>query len=36
MPRLVITHAVADIERWLKGKEERVADFSPYARNVKD
>jgi hypothetical protein len=23
MPRVVITHAVADVERWLKGKTER-------------
>jgi hypothetical protein len=36
MPKLVITHAVVDIERWLKGKEERIADFSPHARNVTD
>lgn len=25
MPRIVITHAVADIERWLEGKAERAA-----------
>jgi hypothetical protein len=25
MPRMVITHAVVDIERWLKGKAERAA-----------
>jgi hypothetical protein len=25
VPRIVITHAVADIERWLKGKAERAA-----------
>jgi hypothetical protein len=35
MPKLIITHSVVDIERWLKGKAERVADFSP-ARNVTD
>jgi hypothetical protein len=35
MPKLVITHAVVDVERWLKGKAERVADFAP-ARNVTD
>jgi len=23
MPKLVITHAVADLENWLKGKDER-------------
>jgi hypothetical protein len=36
MPKLVITHQVVEIERWLKGKEERVAAFSPLARNVTD
>jgi len=25
MPRVVITHAVADVERWLKGKADRAA-----------
>ena len=25
MPRIVITHAVQDIDRWLKGKAERAA-----------
>ncbi len=25
MPRIVITHAVEDIERWLQGKAERAA-----------
>jgi hypothetical protein len=36
MRKLVITHAVADIERWLKGKEERAAVIGPYATNVTD
>ena len=36
MPKMVITHTVVDIERWLKGKDERVADVSPYATNVTD
>ncbi len=36
MSKLVITHAVVDIERWLKGKEERVAVIGPYATNVTD
>ncbi len=36
MPKLVITHAVVDIERLLKGKEERVAVIGPYAANVTD
>ncbi len=36
MPKLVITHAVVDIERWLKGKQERAADIGPYATNITD
>jgi hypothetical protein len=36
MPKLVITHAVVDVERWLKGKEERVTAFSPFATHVTD
>jgi hypothetical protein len=36
MPKLVITHAVVDIERWLKGEQERVADIGPYATNITD
>ena len=36
MPKLVITHAVVDIERWLKGKEERAAVISKFATNVTD
>jgi hypothetical protein len=35
MPKFIVTHAIVDIERWLKGKEERIADCSP-ARNVTD
>ncbi len=35
MPRIVITHAVADVERWLRGKAERAAAF-PGGRNVTD
>jgi hypothetical protein len=35
MPRIVITHAVEDVERWLKGKAERAAAL-PGARNVTD
>ena len=34
MPKLMIAHAVVDIERLLKGKEERVAVIGPYATNV--
>jgi hypothetical protein len=36
MPKLVVTHAVVDIERWLKGKQERAAHIGPYATNVTD
>jgi muconolactone delta-isomerase len=35
MPRIVITHAVQDIERWLGGKAER-ADVSNGISNVTD
>ena len=30
------THAVVDVERWLKGKAERAAEFGPFATNVTD
>lgn len=36
MPKIVITHAVKDVETWLAGKAERVAMFSPFATNVTD
>jgi hypothetical protein len=37
MPRVVITHAVVDIERWLKGKAERAAAIeSGSGTNVTD
>jgi hypothetical protein len=36
MPKLMIAHAVVDIERLLKGKEERVAVIGPYATAVTD
>ncbi len=36
MPKMVITHAVVDIERWLKGKDERAAAISEYATGVTD
>jgi hypothetical protein len=37
MPRVVITHAVADVERWLKGKTERAeAIESAAGSNVTD
>ena len=36
MPKLVMTHAVADIERWLRGKDERAAAIGAVATNVTD
>jgi hypothetical protein len=36
MPKIVITHAVKDIETWLKGKEERAAVIGRYATKVTD
>jgi len=35
MPRIVITHAVQDVDRWLKGKAERAAAL-PGAAEVTD
>src|SRR5579859_1984721 len=36
MPKLVMTHAVADIEAWLKGKHERAAALGAVGTNVTD
>ncbi len=36
MPKIVITHAVVDVERWLKGKAERAATISKFATHVTD
>lgn len=36
MPKIVITHAVVDVERWLKGKAERAALISAFATHVTD
>lgn len=36
MPRMVITHEVVDIERWLKGKEVRAAALGSVGSNVTD
>jgi hypothetical protein len=36
MPKMVVTHAVVDVERWLKGKAERAAAIGPFAANVTD
>ena len=35
MPRIVITHAIQDVDRWLGGKAERAAAL-PGASNVTD
>ena len=35
MPRIVITHAVQDVDRWLRGKAERAAAL-PGAADVTD
>jgi hypothetical protein len=36
MPRMVITHRVVDVERWLNGKAERSAVISAFGSNVTD
>lgn len=36
MPRIVITHDVVDIERWLTGKEERRAAIGSIGTDVAD
>lgn len=36
MPRMVITHDVVDIERWLKGKEERASALDAVGSDVTD
>ena len=36
MPKMVITHSVVDIDRWLKGKEERAAALGSARGNVTD
>lgn len=36
MPRVVITHDVAEIDRWLKGKAERAAAIGSAGTNVTD
>jgi len=36
MPRMVLTHEVVDIERWLKGKDERAAALGSVGSNVID
>lgn len=36
MAKMVITHSVVDIERWLGGKAERAATIGSFATNVTD
>jgi hypothetical protein len=36
MPKVVITHAVVDIDRWLKGKSERADAIGSAGTNVTD
>ena len=36
MPRMVITHDVVEIERWLKGKDERAAALGAAGTDVTD
>jgi hypothetical protein len=36
MPKMVVTHSVVDVERWLKGKAERAASIGSFATNVTD
>ncbi|MFC5175172.1 hypothetical protein [Nocardioides taihuensis] len=36
MPRMVITHEVVDIERWLTGKAERAAALGSVGTDVTD
>ena len=36
MPRMVISHSVVEVERWLRGKDERAAAFSQFGSDVRD
>lgn len=36
MPKIVLTHGVVEIERWLQGKEERAAAITGFGSNVRD
>jgi hypothetical protein len=36
MPKMVVTHAVVELDRWLQGKAERVEIIGKYATNVTD
>lgn len=34
MPRMIVTHAVKDADRWLAARAEAVEIFSPYATEI--
>lgn len=36
MPKMVVTHAVVELDRWLSGKAERAEVIGRYATNVTD
>lgn len=36
MPKVVLTHRVVDIERWLQGKGERAAAIAGFGSDVRD
>ncbi len=36
MPKMVITHAVENIDRWLQGQEERATALGAAGSNVRD
>ena len=36
MPKMIATHSVVDVDRWLGGKAERVASIGKYATDVTD
>ncbi len=36
MPKMVITHAVVDLDRWLEGKQERATLLGTVGTNVTD
>ncbi len=34
MPRIIVTHAVKDVDQWLACRDRTVAAFSPYATDI--
>ena len=36
MPKMVVTHAVVELDRWLQGKADRAEVIGRYATNVTD